>query len=84
MDVTRSGDLLPKAPGHFIGSKIFAINLYQCVRSSSQIIPGAKICSIKSWLSIMQHNIHYRLLIVTMTILLTKEFSQKRDVEYAS
>ena len=42
MDVTRRGDFLPKAPGHFIESNIFAINLYQCVRCSSQIIPCRK------------------------------------------
>ena len=39
MDMTGGCYLLPISPWHFILSNIFSIYLYQCIRSSPQIIP---------------------------------------------
>ena len=39
VDMTGRRNFLPKTPRHFIHSNVFTINFYQCIRSSSQIVP---------------------------------------------
>ena len=43
VDMTGRRNFLPKTPRHFIHSNVFTINFYQCIRSSSQIVPEAEI-----------------------------------------